>query len=560
MRRRRWQLSMSGVIVSPADRLVTVPVGVPEFTLGWEVIRWAGKYLKHPNGPRAGMQWQFVESQVRFLLWWYAVNEDGDWLFHHGVRRLAKGSGKSPFAGLMSLAELCAPVRLKDFDAKSPGGVVGKPVDMPLVQIAATAESQTANTMRMVRAFAPKGSRLVREFGLDPGKTKYYMAPEGTLEIITSSTTAAEGAEASFVVGDETEHWKPSNGGPDLAATLEDNLTKSGSRMLETCNAWVPGIGSVAEASYDGWLAQEEGRTRGESKVLYDARIAPPDTDMADADSLMAALQFVYEDCFWQKLRPIMERIWDPRSKPDDSKRKYLNWPTAAQDAWTTKEAWAALADASQVVADDEEIVAFFDGSKSRDATALMGCRISDGYVFTIGVWEPDAAHDTESVVPVAEVDATVEQMFDRWQVLAFFGDVKEWEGFTKVTWPDRYADQLLIKSVPSGKDPQAIAWDMRSHTYDFTLACELTETEINDRGFAHDGDSRVSRHITNARRRPNRYGLSIGKESPDSAKKIDAAVCVIGARMVRRRLLASPEWANRTTKKARTGRVHGFG
>jgi hypothetical protein len=37
---------------------------------------------------------------------------------------------------------------------------------MPLVQIVATAESQTANTMRMVRAFAPKGSKVVVEHGL----------------------------------------------------------------------------------------------------------------------------------------------------------------------------------------------------------------------------------------------------------------------------------------------------------------------------------------------------------------------------------------------------------
>jgi hypothetical protein len=550
---------MSGATESPANRLLTLPAGVPQYTLAFEVIHWASKYLRHPNGPRARQRWEFVESQVRFLLWWYAVDEAGNWLFHHGVRRLSKGSGKSPFAALMALAELCAPVRVLDFDPKAPGGVIGKPVDMPLVQIAATAESQTANTMRMVRAFAPKGSRIVTEFGLDPGKTKYYKAPEGTLEVITSSTTAAEGAEASFCVADETEHWKPSNGGPDLAATLRDNLTKSGSRMLETCNAWIPGQETVSESSYDGWLAQEEGRTRGESKILYDARIAPPDTDLADEASLMAALEFVYGDCFWQKLRPILERIWDPTSRPDDSKRKYLNWPTAAEDAWTTKEAWAACADLSQVVADGEEIVMFFDGSKSRDATALMGCRISDGHVFTIGVWEPDVAHTDESVVPVTQVDAAVQYAFDRWSILAFFADVKEWEGFTKVTWPERYADDLLVHSIPGGKDPQSIAWDMRARTYDFTMACELTEAEINDRAFTHDGDSRVMRHVTNARRRPNRWGISIGKESPDSPRKIDAAVCVIGARMVRRVVLASPEWAKRTSKKTRTGRVYGF-
>ena len=887
---------MSISVASPADRLVTLPEGLPALTLGWEVVRWATKYLKQPNGPKAGQRFEFTDTQIRFLLWFYAVNDSGDWLFHHAVRRLAKGSGKSPFAALWGLAELTAPVRLKDFDSRAPGGCVGRPVEMPWVQIVATAESQTKNTMRMVRAFAPKGSRLVQEFALDPGKTQYFMAPEGTLEQITSSFTAAEGAEATAIVGDEalalgtviptpdgwttvgeiqvgdrlfgarglvtvthvtpvfagrpcyrvtfedgtslvadeghlwltgvcvskskprvrttremaedgrrfkvpkmkpfdgsdldlpmdpyvlgawlgdgssrwasltvgdedfdfmlsevqkrgvpgahlvksgegraktislsgnadgalytkdgssvrgalvklgvlndkhippallraslaqrldllrglmdtdgsirdngsvvfvnsrkrlvdgvvelarslghtvfvssrvderwptkpviykvsfrpdtdlnpfvmprkaarvkapsprrwktirsiepvesvpvkcievdssdhlfvagdgwtlthnTEHWKPSNGGTELSSTLADNLAKSGSRMLTTCNSWVPGAGSIAEADWDAWLAQEEGRTRNESRILYDARMAPPDTDLTDEASLRRALQMVYDDCWWVNHQSIVTRIWDPRAKLDDSKRKYMNWPTAAEDAWLTPQEWSAIADPMQVVADGEEIVAFFDGSKSRDATALIGCRVSDGHVFTIGVWEPDTTHDIESVVPVAEVDATVEQMFDRWEVLAFFSDVKEWEGFAKVTWPDRYAERLLIKAVPTGKDPQAIAWDMRGHVFDFTGACELTETEIADRRFTHDGDSRVARHVGHARRRPNRYGVSIGKESPDSPKKIDAAVCVIGARMVRRLLLASPVWAKRATSKARRGRVHGFG
>jgi hypothetical protein len=39
--------------------------------------------------------------QLRFLLHWYAVNPDGSWVYHHGVRRLAKGSGKSPFAAAL---------------------------------------------------------------------------------------------------------------------------------------------------------------------------------------------------------------------------------------------------------------------------------------------------------------------------------------------------------------------------------------------------------------------------------------------------------------------------
>lgn len=539
---------------SPASRLDTLPLGVPELTLGYLAAHWAESNLLQPNGPRAGQKFRLTDRQLRFLLWWYAVDSDGNWLFHHGVRRLAKGSGKSPFAAVLALIELCGPVRLERFDDRWPGGCRGKPVAMPLVQIAATAESQTANTMRMVRAFASKGSEVVDRYQLDPGKTKYYKQPAGELEVITSSYTAAEGAEGTFTVGDETEYWRPSNGGVNLASTLQDNLAKSGSRMLETSNAWVPGQDSVAEATWDAWLAQEEGRTRGESRILYDAVIASPDTDMADPESLRASLEFVYEDCWWQEdVRPIMNRIWSPTADPSESKRKYLNWPSVAEDAWCSLEEWAALADPTRVVEDGEEVALFFDGSKTRDATAILGCCIEDGHVFTVDVWEPKPSSD--DVVPVAAVDLAARQTAERWSVVGFFGDVQEWESFVKVTWPEVFTD-LEVMAVPSGKEPQPIAWDMRNRVFDFTQAAELCLAEIADGSFTHDGDSRVARHVSNMRRAPNRYGVSVRKEAPGSPKKIDAGVCVIGVRMVRRAVLAA-----RSTRKPskQPGRVVGW-
>ena len=536
--------------LAPADRLVTLPQEVPALTLGWEAIRWASKYLRQPNGKRAGERFLPVDSQIRFLLHWYAVNEDGSWVYHHGVRRLAKGSGKSPFAAVLSLIEFCAPVRLKDFDPRLPGGCVGKPVSMPLVQIAATAEVQTANTMRMVRAFAPKGSRVCVEHGLEFGRTQYNKLPEGQLQVLTSSSSAAEGAEATHITADETEWWLPAGGGPTFASTLLDNLTKSGNRMLETCNAWNPGVGSVAESSWDSWVAQEEGRSRNESKILYDARVAPPDTDMADEDSLRYALEFVYDDCYWSPVRPIMTRIWDKKSRPDDSKRKYLNWPTAPADAWCDPQAWSRLADPTRALVEGERIVLFFDGSKSRDATALVGCCLSDGHVFTLGVWEPDP-NDDGDVVDVEQVDNTVERAFARFDVEAFFADVREWEQFAKLTWPLRYRDQLKVWAVPSGKVPEPIAWDMRSHSWDFELGSELVEAEIRDGAFTHDGDARTSRHVTNARRFQGKHGVTVRKESANSPDKIDACVCVIGARIVYRMVMSAKSEKPRTGEAA---------
>ena len=301
----------------------------------------------------------------------------------------------------------------------------------------------------------------------------------------------------------------------------------------------------------------------GDARILYDARIAPPDTDMSDPDSLRAGLEWVYADCDWKKadpddedcppdVRPVMERIWSPRSRPDDSMRKYLNWPTVSLNAWTTPQEWALLHDPDRLVASDEQVVLGFDGSLSRDATALIGCCVSDGHVFVVGTWEPSI--EGGGPVSAATVDAAVALAFRSFDVVGFFGDVREWESFVKISWPEEYGGQLKVSAVPGGKDPQQIAWDMRSHTRDFTLETELVLAEIEAREFTHDGNPVLARHVGNARRSPNRWGVSISKESPDSAKKIDAAVAMVIARMVRRRLMAAPE---KKSKKA--GRVVAF-
>lgn len=586
-------MSHGSTLPAPVDRLDTLapwpwdildPEAPP--TLGWHAIAWAEGWsgfpglngfrgLTQPNGPRAGKPFKFTPRQRQFLLWYYSLDEYGQWIFMAAVRRLAKGSGKSPFAAVLCLIELLAPVRFNGFrSAKefTPGGVLARTVDLPLVQIAATAESQTANTMRMVRAFASKESHVVDFYNLDPGKTQYYTLDDGKLEVITASVTASEGAESSFICKDETEHWIPSNSGPELSSTLDDNLAKSGARSLATCNAHVPGADSVAESDFDSWVAQEEGRLRDETGVLYDAVIAPDATDINEPESLRAALQVVYADCVWKMphepdpdnpgdlrpipgsapdVEPLMRRIWSTRSKVDDARRKYLNRPTVADDAWTTPEEWALLADLERVVEPGEHAVMFFDGSLSDDATALIGCTVDDGHIFTIGIWE---VTDERPRIPVTEVDEIVAASFARWNIRGFFGDVREWESFVKVTWPRDYADGLGVMAVPGGRAPEPIAWDMRSRTNEFTLECELVLTEIEGGQFTHDGNPILARHVANMRRRPNRYGVSVGKESAKSSKKIDGGVSMVGARHVRRRLLSAPQ-----KKKKQPGRGAGL-
>lgn len=542
--KREFQASLP-----PGDRCVTLPVGLPELTLGYGVLTWMERELVVPSGPFAGSPFVATSQQALFLLWYYAVDKQGRWVFSRAVRRLAKGSGKTPFAAAMALAELLGPVRFGGFVHGVPGGCVGVPVRLPLVQVAATSEEQTGVTMRIVTGMAHKGSRLQRKYQLDPGKTFIDTPSGGRLRLLTSSAASAEGSESSFVIADEVEHWKPANGGVELWHTLRRNLAKTGSRMLETCNAWEPGVDSVAEASFDDWVAQEEGRLRdGAGRTLYDARVAPSFTSLSDEPgegevSLTDGLKFVYEGSPWTDIEAIKSEIWSPSNPVSVSRRFYLNQPTVSESAWVEPGVWAALADSERKLRKGEEVVLFFDGSKSGDNTALVGCCMSDGFVFTVDVWEPE---ESTGVVDVEDVQSAVDWVRAQFDVVGFFSDVREWESFAKLQWPREFEDSIVVPAQDHGKAASLVAWDMRSHGLEFATAAEMCRAEIEDGLFSHDGNFVTARHIANCRMAEQRGHITVKKESPKSSKKIDAAVCVIGARMVYRMVKEDPRYKKR--------------
>lgn len=458
----------------------------------------------------------------------------------------------SPFAAALCLFELLGPCRFDGFDRHEPFGVRAKPMSMPLVQIVATSESQTANTIRMVRAFCRKKGALARKYDLEVAKTFIETPGGGKLQQMTSSAHSMEGGEVSFVVGDELEHWLPAQGGPAMLETIQQNAAKMGGRFMGTCNAWVPGEQSSAEAIFEAWCDQEDGLTRGKTKILYDARIAPPNAVLTDEPEegqvgLTKALEYVYEDCPWVNLESIKEQIWSPEYPESRSIRFFLNRPNAAEASWITLEEWTQLRKPDRKVEPGERIVMFFDGSKSNDHTALVGCCMEDGHIFKIGHWKPEKPL---GVVNVAAVDAGVRKAFDTYNVVAFWADVREWESFTRTAWPEDFGDRLIVPAVRGGMSASPIAWDMRSHAYQFAEAAETAFTEIQQQTFTHDGDSALGEHVSNCRVNEFKGRWSVKKESPKSSKKIDLAVCMIGARMLYRHVKNSKEWADLTAPR----------
>lgn len=505
------------------DPVLTLPPGRPEHSLGEQVYQWCRDYIRQPDGPDAGGEWRFTKEQAKFLEWWFAVDDRGRWIYNRGVLRRSKGWGKTPLVAALALAELCGPVRFGEWNRD--GSPKGVSVSAPWVQLAGVSEKQTRFTMAMVLGMCAE-SPIVDEYGLDLGLTRIYTGNGGRLEPITASAPTAEGARPTFIVEDETHHWTDGNNGTDLDRVCRRNLGKSrdgSARMLETTNAHAVGQDSVAERSYLAWLAMSEGRARG--GMLYDSREASPDTDMSDDDDLMAGLEAAYGDSTWVDLERIRDEVWDPSTPPEDSRRFYLDQLAAAVDSWLTEPEWAGCVDATKVVADREMVTLGFDGSRSNDATALIGCRLSDGHIFEIGVWErPAGPAGDDWQVPKTEVDAAVRQAFSRWTVVGFYADPAMWEGYV-AQWEAAYSSKLKVRST--AQHPIEF-WMLGGRSTIVVRSLELFHSAIIDREMTHDGSYALTRHALNARRRVGRAGLTIAKEHPSSARTIDAVVAAV--------------------------------
>lgn len=527
---------------------------LPEHTLGWGILNWLAKYVHTPGGENAGEPFMPTLEQARFLLWWYAVDEYGGFVYRNGTFRRMKGHGKDPIAAAIALADLCGPVV---FDHWGPDGQpVGKARFAAWVQVVAVSQEQTKNTFSLFPVMVSK--QLKADYGLEVNKTIVYSRAGGRIEAVTSSPYAMEGNRPTLVIQNETQWWLEGNEGHTMAGVIDGNVTKIPSaRKLSICNAHIPGEDSVAERDYDAWMAVAAGQAVY-TKTLYDALEAPADTPVSEipplkddpqgyekgVQRLLEGLRIARGDSYWLPLETIVQSVLDVRNPISESRRKFLNQVNAHEDSWIAPYQWDAIAMSDDVfrLKPRDMIALGFDGSKSNDWTALVACRISDGMLFPIRVWNPEKCENHE--VPRDEVDTVVRSMFEKYDVVAFRADVKEFEAYID-NWTKDFKRKLKVSASPG----HPIAFDMRGQKKRFAMDCERFFDAVVEHEVFHNGDPTLRQHILNARRHPTTYdAVAIRKASKDSSRKIDAAVAAVIAFGARQEFLMS--------KRSRTGRV----
>ena len=367
-----------------------LPPGLPEHSIGWDVLEWGSTYLAQPDGDYTGEQWVYSDEQALFIVWFYAVDSNGKFIYRKAVLERPKGWGKSPLLAAICCTEFMGPVKFDGWDAN--GRPVGKPAPTPLVQIAAISDSQAENTYSLCREMMLQGEIMEEYPQLDIMLAKSVYPGNRKLEKVTASPRGREGNRATFVVMDETHLWLPAEQGPQLHEALARNLTKMGGRYIETTNAPVPGENSVAERTHDAYEKMRSGEAE-DIGLLFDTREVEID-DIFDKEKAWPALKYVYGDALddengWVKIEDVWAAIVDPQYSEALKRRFWFNQRIRPPSAWLNYQGWMGCRDLGLKSNSKrkEKIALGFKGS-IKGACSLVAYRLEDGALFNCGTWD----------------------------------------------------------------------------------------------------------------------------------------------------------------------------
>ena len=212
------------------EQLVSVPAGLPEYSIGWDVIDWCEHWLRIPNHRGSGGNWRFTKEQGRFLLWWYAVDKDGYFLYSSGVvdPTDVRGRDVPPMTSLIALAELMGPCRFGGWDDdRQPYGI---PARVASVVLAAVEEDLGRWPVNWFGSLLRTEALSKYDVLFDNHYKALRAMVDGSrqkLRVVTPSLKSAEGVRPTIVMLDETHEPHQTHDMLLLSDVLRRNVARA---------------------------------------------------------------------------------------------------------------------------------------------------------------------------------------------------------------------------------------------------------------------------------------------------------------------------------------------
>jgi len=461
----------------PRPRVTAPPLDLRDLgrTRAARAIKFVERYCVLPSGKGA-------LRKVRLRAWQKRIIRE---VLGPGVRQglcvLPRGNGKTSLAAFLSLWAL----------------LDGPPGARVLV-VAGVSERQARLVWEKCRRMVELNDELAERVQVFQDRL-YVPANDGVLAPLPAGADALQGFEPTFAVCDELAVvdkavWEAVSLGASKRG--DSTLLAISTPPIEEASVMRSLVDYGRAGADPAFVLVEYGARAG--CALDDRRewrrANPALGDWLDADAMASRLPPV--------TREPMFRLY-----------RLGQWVEGA-GAWLEAGLWEACADPDRDVPAGAPIVLGFDGSYSRDSTALIGVTIPAAgetpHLFVVDIWErPEYGTHPDWRVDRDAVDAAVTRAFEAWTVFRMSADPPGWEAELH-EWRRTFGAKVVLD------------WPTRSNSR-MAPAVDAFYNAIVDQAVTHDGDERLARHVANCQANETPYGVTVKKFA--EARKIDAAV-----------------------------------
>jgi phage terminase large subunit-like protein len=390
--------------------------------------------------------------------------------------------------------------------------------------IGAASRDQATILYDQAAGFVRRSPRLDQRVHVKRGYREIQTTREddaGRIRVLAADVDTADGVIPTLALVDELHRHKSAG----LYGVFRDGLGPRQGRMVTISTAGdsqTSPLGLMRTEAYSLEDFETDGRHRrarsGDGTYAMHEWALERDDDVDN-------LELVKEvnPASWQTLEQLRRRHDSPSMLPWQWARFACGIWMASELWWITGEQWGAAA-ASERVMPGDRITLGFDGSRSGDSTALIACRLRDGLLTPLAVWEaPEGGGEWH--VHSSQVDAVIARTYEHYDVVRGYFDPPLWQSELE-GWAREYGQ------------PAVTPWPTSSSR--MTHAVERFRTDLIAGSVMHSNDRILSSHVMNARMREVRGGYWLAKDH--DAAKIDAAVAAVLAYEARCDAIAAGE------------------
>lgn len=352
----------------------------------------------------------------------------------------------------------------------------------------------------------------------------------GRIRVLAADVDTADGVIPTLALVDELHRHKSAG----LYGIFRDGLGPRSGRMVTISTAGeseVTPLGMMRQAALSlPNIERDDAHVRCASAdsqyVMHEWALSKND-DRDDMSVVKLA-----NPASWQTISALRSRHDSPSMLDWQWARFACGVWVSAEEWWISGEEWHSLA-SSERLADSDMITLGFDGSRTGDSTALVACRVDDGLLQLLAVWE-SPADGRPWEVPVDQVDVAVSDAMERYRVVRGYFDPPLWRSEIE-GWAREFGENSVRKFDTTKVRMQG--------------AVERFRTDVTARTLQYAGSEVLTRHILNAQVKEARGGgYWLSKSRPGGGDRIDAAVAAVLAYEARADALASGE----TQRKSR--------